>query len=170
MTIYFSLTSPAQAGDPVITALGDKLPAGHGTDNPHQRRLLGAPLEAGHDDLFFFDEILTLAAFEVALSAQGREIDAREASDGHKVEREISHQAYLRRAILVLDGVQVAAIAIEWHAELGTAAGVGELDMHHAALDRILHVLARFLALARFDRMLACAEKIHQLAHFTSLS
>src|SRR6516165_3815697 len=97
-----------------------------------------------------------LSPFQMALAAQGGEIDAGETGDGDKIERQISDEPYFRGAVFAFDCAQVATLAVDRHAELGSAAGVGKFHMHPAPINGLFHFLPGFLPLARFDRMLAC--------------
>src|SRR5262249_60628573 len=82
---------------------------------------------------------------------------------------QVSYYSYLRTPIVAFEGAQVGAVAVDRHAEFGASSRVGEFDANMTARDGFLQRLARFFAQPRFDRMIAFAEKLHQLAHSTLL-
>src|SRR5207302_10751027 len=111
--------------------------------------------------------IHALAQFEMSLTFEGRKVDAGDAADWNVIEREVSHHFDLRRPIVTFDGAQVGAAAVDRHAEFGASSRVGEFDANMTACDGFLQRLPRFFPQPRFDRMIALAEKLYQLAHST---
>src|SRR5262249_49288035 len=105
----------------------------------------------------------------MSLTFEGRQVDAGDAADWNIIERQVSHHSDLRRPIVTFDGAQVGAAAVDRHAEFGASSRVGEFDANMTARDGFLQRLARFFVQPRFDRMIAFAEKLHQLAHSTLL-
>src|SRR5215468_1482178 len=105
--------------------------------------------------------------FEMSLTFEGRQVDAGDAADWNIVERQVSHHSDLRRPIVTFDGAQVRAAAVDLHAEFGASSRVGEFDVNMTACDGFLQRLPRFFPQPRFDRMIAFAEKLYQLAHST---
>src|SRR6516164_1000100 len=103
----------------------------------------------------------------MSLTFEGRKVDAGDAADLNIIERQVSHYSDLRRPIVAFDGAQVGAAAVDLHAEFGASSRVGEFDANMTIRDGFLQRLARFFAQPRFDRMIAFAEKLYQLAHST---
>src|ERR1700730_11912973 len=103
----------------------------------------------------------------MSLTFEGRQIDAGDAADWNIIERQVPHYSDLRRPVVTFDGAQVRAAAVDLHAELGASPRVGEFDANMTACDRLLQRLPRFFPQPRFDRMIAFAEKLYQLAHST---
>src|SRR5262249_27562629 len=99
----------------------------------------------------------------MSLTFEGRKVDAGDAADLNIIERQVSHYFDLRRPIVAFDGAQVGAAAVDRDAEFGASSRVGEFDANMTVRDGFLQRLARFFAQPRFDRMIALAEKLHQL-------
>src|ERR1700730_3330520 len=103
----------------------------------------------------------------MSLTFESRQVDAGEAGDWNIIERQVSHYSDLRRSVITFDGAQVRAAAVDLHAELGASSRVGEFDANMTSRDGFLQRLPRFFPHPRFDRMIALAEKLYQLAHST---
>src|SRR5262249_29990737 len=100
----------------------------------------------------------------MSLAFEGRKVDAGDAADLNIIERQVSHYFDLRRPIVAFDGAQVGAAAVDRDAEFGASSRVGEFDANMTVRDGFLQRLARFFSQPRFDRMIALAEKLPQLA------
>src|SRR2546423_1030887 len=101
----------------------------------------------------------------MALALERRKIDTGDAGDPHIIKCQVSHYFDLGGAVVALDSAQVGAVPVERHDEFSAASRVGELDGNMTQRNGLLHGLARLFAQSRFYRMVAFAEKFHQLAH-----
>src|SRR5262249_49145490 len=103
---------------------------------------------------------------EMSLALQRRNVDTGDTGYRHVIKLQVADQSDLARPIAVgLNGAQITAASIERHDELDASPRVGKPYRNIAELHGILQSLARFLAHARFHRMLTFAEKFDQLAH-----
>lgn len=85
-----------------------------------------------------------------------------DASDFHVVESEIPHKVHRAGLTLEVCSAQVASFGIESDAELRTSAGVGELDVHVAAIDPLFERGYRFLrSQARLDGMIVFRQPLN---------
>src|SRR5262249_38309574 len=108
---------------------------------------------------------MLLAHFEMPLTLERRQIDAGDTGDSNIIERQVSYDPDLGRPIVTLDRAQVGAAPVDRHAKFSASSRVGEFDADMTARDGFLQGRVRFFAQARFHRMVALAEKLHELAH-----